>query len=423
MSTATLDLAPYAGHPVIAAAQEIHALLDRVEVSAPLSGAEHATAVREWARAGIRLQAVQLRLLAAAEDAEVAIDAGLPDTGAWLSRQTRSGGASAARQVRLANALAQRCAATGAALEDGDLTVEHAEVIVSAAAQLPESLDDAQRAKVETALVDKARQLDPAALRRAARRALEAVTADQAAIDAHADAVLRSEEERAWAKVRLTMHDNCDGTVSGHFVVPTVAGAILRKVIQQMVSPRRARLGASLAQAGSQGLAIDWPHRQGEAFSELLEHLPTDHLHGKVAATIVATVELSRLRSALGAAGLDCGEELSVGGVRRLACGAGILPAMLDGPSQPLDLGRTQRFFTEAQRVSGATRHRSCAADGCDRPYAWCELHHRQAWQDGGPTDGHNMVALCGFHHRRIHDRSFEHHHRSDGSITFHRRR
>ena len=35
------------------------------------------------------------------------------------------------------------------------------------------------------------------------------------------------------------MHDNLDGTVTGHFTVPTLAGAILRKMIQQMVSPRR----------------------------------------------------------------------------------------------------------------------------------------------------------------------------------------
>jgi hypothetical protein len=56
---------------------------------------------------------------------------------------------------------------------------------------------------------------------------LEAVEEDQARVDAHHDSLLRDEEALARAKTRLTMHDNRDGTVSGHFTVPTLAGAIL----------------------------------------------------------------------------------------------------------------------------------------------------------------------------------------------------
>ena len=42
------------------------------------------------------------------------------------------------------------------------------------------------------------------------------------------DAELRGEESRAARRVRLSLHDNLDGTVTGHFTVPTLAGAILR---------------------------------------------------------------------------------------------------------------------------------------------------------------------------------------------------
>ena len=34
-----------------------------------------------------------------------------------------------------------------------------------------------------------------------------------------------------------------------------------------------------------------------------------------------------------------------------------------------------------------ATTYDECAAEGCDRPYAWCELHHEDPWAAGGATD------------------------------------
>ena len=95
-----------------------------------------------------------------------------------------------------------------------------------------------------------------------------------------------------------------------------------------------------------------------------------------------------------------------------MACGAGIVPAVLDGESQLLDLGRTQRFFTEAQRVALSMTYDSCAAEDCDRPYAWTEQHHEDPWAFGGQTDLDKAVPLCGFHHRRMHHPGF--HHRID---------
>ena len=93
---------------------------------------------------------------------------------------------------------------------------------------------------IETALVAQAERVDPARLRRSARRALRA--AERTAQEAleHEDRELRGEEDRARRRTRLTLHDNLDGTVTGHFTLPTLAGAILRKTLQQMVSPRRA---------------------------------------------------------------------------------------------------------------------------------------------------------------------------------------
>ncbi|HET6968566.1 MAG TPA: DUF222 domain-containing protein, partial [Ornithinibacter sp.] len=170
----------------------------------------------------------------------------------------------------------------------------------------------------------------------------------------------------------------------------------------------------------------DWAHDYGSAFVELLEHLPTDRLSGKVAATVVVTIDHDQLRESLGAAHLDTGHDLSAGEARRLACSAGILPAVLDGTTLPLDLGRTKRFFTESQRVALATTYDECAAEGCDRPFAWSDLHHEDPWAQGGATDLDLAVPLCGSDHRRAHDPRFQHRVHTDTTgrkvVTFHRR-
>ncbi len=178
-----------------------------------------------------------MSLVAAADRASIAAASGMTGTGAWLSKQTRTTGAAAAGQVALAGAL-ESLPATGAALRDGVVSAEHAAVIAYATDRLPATLDPDQRAVVEAGLVEQATRLDPAALRKKARRALELVASREEA-DRHHDQVLREEEARARDKTRLTLHDNRDGTVTGHFTVPTLAGAILKKVIGQLVSPRR----------------------------------------------------------------------------------------------------------------------------------------------------------------------------------------
>ena len=423
--TAALDLHPDAGHPAVVGLARIHAVLDDLDPSVPVSSEEYAALVADCERAVRRLQAVKLRLVAAADQADVGVGSGMSGTGAWLAKQTRSTGATAAGQVALAVALGH-LPATEAALAAGEVSAEHASVIAQTTRHLPDRLDDAQRAAVEARLVDQARRLDPAALRKKARQALNAAES-QTEADRHHDHVLREEEDAAWAKTRLVLHDNADGTLTGHFTVPTLAGSILRKVIQQLASPRRARPGATDAQAGPTrerdgSLECDWPHRYGLAFVELLEHLPTDRLHHKTAATIVIQLQHDQLLADLRGAGLDTGEEISAGQARRLACNAGILPAVLGGASLPLNLGRQQRFFSEPQRVALGTRHDTCAADGCDRPYAWCDLHHQDPWSHGGHTDLDKAIPLCGFHHRRIHDPAYWHRRHPDGTITFHRR-
>lgn len=121
---------------------------------------------------------------------------------------------------------------------------------------------------------------------------------------------------------------------------------------------------------------------------------------------LVVTMSLEALLNKLRGAGVcDNDAVLSPSTVRRLACEASIIPTVLGGRSEVLDLGRTERFFSRAQRRAIALRDGCCSFPGCTVPPQWCDIHHVLHWIDGGCTDLLNGVLLCGRHHTVVHER------------------
>jgi hypothetical protein len=116
---------------------------------------------------------------------------------------------------------------------------------------------------------------------------------------------------------------------------------------------------------------------------------------GGTAVTMLVTITEEALRSGLGTAQLpDCGSEIPASIARMLAADAEIIPVVLGGRSQPLDLGLGRRFFSQAQRRAMVIRDGGCVGPGCDAPPSWCDgAHIRPAGT--GPTDLDNGVLLC----------------------------
>ncbi|PQZ96111.1 hypothetical protein CQ018_02175 [Arthrobacter sp. MYb227] len=94
---------------------------------------------------------------------------------------------------------------------------------------------------------------------------------------------------------------------------------------------------------------------------------------------------------------------ISAGSARRMACSANIIPVVLGTQSEPLDLGRTQRFFSRAQRRAMALRDKGCINPGCSMPAYRCEANHIQPWYLGGKTDLCNGALLCPTCHASFH--------------------
>ena len=87
-------------------------------------------------------------------------------------------------------------------------------------------------------------------------------------------------------------------------------------------------------------------------------------------------------------------------------------------PTQPLEVGRTSRVVTAAQRAALVVRDGGCAVAGCDRPPAWCEAHHLRHWLHGGPTDLANLALVCRAHHRAVHEGGWRLTRDPDGRLT-----
>lgn len=347
-----------------------------------------------------------------AETVDLPASDGSPSAAAWVARATRLTRRDAHRLARIGDALGDASGGgSGAgrygahlapAFLSGAVNVEQADVIVKALDALPDDLDAAFGREAEAALVDLAADHDAKDLRVLGRRILSVVAPGVG--EAHDAAALEKDERDAGAHARLTMAADGDGRVHGRFTLPELHGAMLRKALEAFAAPGHANAGDD----PEARFRVDrlHPARMGEAFCELLETLDDRVLPevGGTGATVVVTMTLDALRGGLAPAHLDTGDVLSAAEARRLACGAGLVPAVLGSTSEVLDLGRGRRLFSKAQRTAMALRDRGCIAEGCDRPPHQCHAHHLDPWAAGGSTDLDSGGLLCGHHHRRAHD-------------------
>ena len=88
--------------------------------------------------------------------------------------------------------------------------------------------------------------------------------------------------------------------------------------------------------------------------------------------------------------------------IRDLACQSDILPGIFRGVSQPLDLGRSRRAASPAQRIALVARDKACV--GCGANANWCQSHHIIPWAVQGNTDIDDMCLLCSRCHHKVHD-------------------
>jgi hypothetical protein len=119
--------------------------------------------------------------------------------------------------------------------------------------------------------------------------------------------------------------------------------------------------------------------------------------------TVAVRMTLTDLQNGTGVAEIDGGNQpICISTARRMAANGGIIPIVLGGKGEILDLGRETRPFNYYQRIALIERDGGCAF--CGAPPAYTEAHHIRWWaRDCGPTDLNNGLLLCSVCHHRIH--------------------
>ncbi len=360
-------------HPIVAAAADVRSSLKAVAGVNPtfMSTADKAAALAELGRAESQLAELRLRILADAGD--LAHQTAAKDAAGWLAQVTRTRFADARADLALASALDRDRALLAAAMRDGSVTLAQAQVIHRAVAALPASVDVDTVMRAEAHLVAQAAEFGPKELGRIGRRILDVVAPEIAeAVEA---ARLADLEADAADRTRLTLRRLGDGTTRISGRVPDAVGTRFATYLEAFTNPRVDTGDRSHDRPGDPVARAAYPQRMGQAFAQFLEAVDPARLplHGGDATTVIITIPLASLQADLAAADLVgaglvpgddlTGDRLTASQVRRLACTAKILPAVLGGDSLPLDLGRSRRTV-QPRAAQGPARPRQDLSRG-----------------------------------------------------------
>jgi hypothetical protein len=368
-----------------------------------------------------RVAAVQARIVQTIEVRGIARSVGASSTRSLVRDRLRLSPFEAKRLCSLAASL-DALDLLGTAVAEGRVNVGQAEVIAASIEELPTEIGAEAHIKAEAHLIDLAAQFDPVDLRKLGRHLVNVVDPDWA--DRHAAEALRREEERAYAARGFSLAtDHLTGRTRISGWLDSESAAVVRAALDPLCAPG-ARTGRMADADGTPAIADERTpaQRRADALVDLCRlSLASGELpaNGGDRPQVTVTLGFDPLTRALGLAALDTGEFLSPEAARRIACDAQLIPAVLDSNSAVLDLGREQRLWVGSARRAIMLRDRGCAFPGCDRPPRWTQIHHIRHWVEGGETDQANGVALCGHHHRVIHQQEWHVEIAGDGYPSF----
>ena len=416
-------------HPVVDFA---HGLRERLASVArtplwSMTPEDQRDALTTLTQARAQLDALKLGVLVEAERSGATTDTGASTAADWIAVETRQVRRDVRSDLKLGQALDGH-ELLPSAMAEGRVNKAQARAIVAALDKLPTTgefaVSTGQRTEAETYLVSLADDHDAKALRILGGRIFEVIAPDLA--EKFDGKALEAEEARALRRTSLTMWEDDEGTCHGRFRIPALHGQMLTKMILAIASPSRSTSTASDTASGIDP-DLPTPVRHGIALTQLIEAIPAEKLPktGGCSATVVVTMTLDQLMADLdhaGVATLDTGGRISPSEARRLACTAGLIPMVLGGNSQVLDVGRKRRPHTETMRITMGVRDRGCTTVDCEVPPGLCHAHHNRPWSEGGSTSVHTGRLLCPHHHRRIHDPKYETKRLPSGKVSFHRR-
>jgi hypothetical protein len=367
-----------------------------------------ASLLTECGRWRAQLEAFEATVLAEFERRRVATAEGCADTAAWLARHAQSAAGAARSRVERATALAALPGAS-AAFAAGHLGSDHAAVVARATRVVGADVV----AAAEDELLGWVAGTTPEQFGRRVRRWINRHRIDTGTTPADATRAER----------RLSLRtDAVAGTGHLHAELPVADHALVANTLWGLVEEQwRAEHGNTAPLPDRVELTSQ--QRLADALVEMARRAAGATVADRHRArpTVTVLLDADTLAGRLHEGGhceLADGTPLGPDTARRLACEADLIPVVLGGASQPLDVGRARRLATAAQRSAMLARSRTCEWPHCTTAAAWCDAHHLQPWENRGRTDLANLAWLCAAHHHQAHEGHWRLTRHANGRLT-----
>ena len=137
-------------------------------------------------------------------------------------------------------------------------------------------------------------------------------------------------------------------------------------------------------------------------------------------ATVVVHAQLDGVISGRGGCELEGGPVIHPETARRLLCQARVQTVIEDGAGQPVGLGRMSREPSAWMMRQLRYRDLECRFPGCGAR-RFTQAHHILWWEHGGRTDLGNLLLVCTFHHKLVHEYEWAVRRETDGSARWSR--
>jgi hypothetical protein len=278
----------------------------------------------------VEAEALTLRLLRQLDLRKAASAVSASSAAVWYRNRHRVAIRSTHRWVRVAKRIDAAPEVVGAGVESGAVNLDQADVVTRALARIPREVGVDIRELTASKLVELCAELDPEQLKHVGDRILSLVAPevadelDRKALE-HAEALARRERYFTMTPdgvgVRLSGRLTADGAAA----VRAAIDPLCAPTPHDQRSPEQRRADALVDVCRLALATTDLPENGGER------------------PQIVVGIDFDAIRQQLGAGTSDNGDRITPEAARRMACDAGLVPMLLNGRSQPLDVGRSRR--------------------------------------------------------------------------------
>src|SRR5258706_7673909 len=205
-----------------------------------------------------------------------------------------------------------------------------------------------------------------------------------------------NDAEENFTRRRFHVSEMSDGLYLVDGVLDPVGGAAFKTAVDALAKPK----GPDDERTAKQ--------RRADAVGELALHamdqgtLPRRH---SVKPHINLTLTLEGLKGELGVppAELELSLPISTRTAERIVCDCTMSRVLL-ADSMVIHVGRATRTVSAPTMRALRVRDKGCRFPGCDRQVNWSNPHHIKFWARGGPSNLPNLVLLCHYHHRLVHE-------------------